>query len=139
MNNEDKFVFTISCHAPIVIESIKEDQIIPCIKDKIISMRHETINEAILKTMQEIGKRDGINSLIIIDEDKLMDMVHKAALFDILVSKPLDISCIRRNPDNFPTMVLSAQSGKFIISEKPITEELFSFIKKYEFERRYKS
>lgn len=135
MNDENKFVFTISCHAPIVIESIKEDQIIPCIKDKIITMRHEMINEAILKSIQEIGKRDGINSLIVVDEDKLMDIVHKAELLDLIVSNPLEIGCARRYPDNMPMMALFAQSGKFRIIEKPISEELFHFLEKYQFER----
>ena len=127
MLEENKFIFSISFD-PLTKLEMKPNDYLFTIKDEIVTCREKTINEAILAQLREIGRNRGCSTLIAIDEMKLMDLVHKAEIFDILNEK-LDFDAARRYPTNEPIMAIFA--NKYLqLLEVPVTEELYTFLEK---------
>lgn len=133
MVEENKFIFSISFD-PLTKLEMKQNDYLFTIKDEIITCREQTINEAILAQLREIGKNRGCSTLIAIDETKLMDLVRKAEIFDILNEK-FDFDVARRYPTNEPMMAIFANKYMQLL-ELPVSEELYTFLVKNKIEKR---
>lgn len=133
MVEENKFIYSISFD-PLTKLEMKPNDYLFTIKDEIITCREKTINEHILAQLRDIGRNRGCSTLIVIDETKLMDLVHKAEIFDIL-NKKLDFDSARRYPTDEPMMAIFA--NKYLqLLEVPVSEELYTFLEKNKIEKR---
>jgi len=92
MKEEDKFVFTISCN-PRFETTPKDD--ITSITEKICTMRIKQIDEGIIGQLREIGRENGVNTLIAIDESKVLNFIKKVEAFEIIKSKDVTIGAIK--------------------------------------------
>ena len=128
MVEENKFIFSISFD-PLTKLEMKPNDYLFTIKDEIVTTREKTINQAILDQLREIGRARNCSTLIAIDEEKLMDLVRKAEIFDILCQK-LRFDTAKQYPDNTPIMSLwlndYCKFGNF-----QVTDEIYCFLMKW--------
>lgn len=129
MLEENKFIYSISFD-PLTKLELKPNDYLFTIKDEIVTVREKTINQAILDQLKEIGKAHDCSTLIAINEEKLIDLVRKAEMFDILNNNFHFIphmSC-----DGLPTVDL-LYNEHFRIGEFYITDEIYKFLIKNQY------
>lgn len=129
MLEENKFIYSISFD-PLTKLELKPNDYLFTIKDEIVTVREKTINQAILDQLKEIGKARECSTLIAINEEKLMDLVRKAEMFDILNNNMYFIP--HMSDDGIPLVDL-AINEHFRIGEFYITDEIYSFLIKNQY------
>lgn len=129
MLEENKFIYSISFD-PLTKLELKPNDYLFTIKDEIVTVREKTINQAILDQLQEIGKSRECSTLIAINEEKLIDLVRKAEIFDILNNNMQFIPC--RSNDGIPSVDLLFNKH-FRISGFYITDEIYDFLIKNQY------
>ena len=129
MLEENKFIYSISFDPSTKLRLQPNDYIFT-IKDEIVTVREKTINKAILDQLAEIGKSHECSTLIAINEGKLMDLVRKAELFDILNNNMHFIP--HMSDDGIPKVDLLINEH-FRIGEFYITDEIYNFLIKNQY------
>ena len=121
MKQEDKFVFTISCNPEF--SSLEKDTV--NFIDRITILRIKQIDSGIINQLREIGKERGINTLIAIDETKVIKMAKKAEALEIIKNKPFNTIWFTYYKD-YEEYCLDAE---YADESKRLTEEEWNFLK----------
>lgn len=125
MNEKEKFIVRISCDPKIETNDIGAKLV-----DKTLTLRAEKVNESVISQLRDLMKEKGINELFAIDESKVLEIVKKAQVFDIIKSKNVDTHSLRHlTLEEYNYGVMLGKKNIPIYECEILTQEEYDFVK----------